>query len=192
MGRISNRLPNHGTVVAYLALFVAVATGGAYAADNLIGSKDIAKNAVKSKHIGKGQVKNADLAADAVTSPKVANGSLLGEDFAAGQLPQGAQGAQGARGAEGAQGARGPAGATNVTVRSATIFGSSAPVLVQCNAGERAVGGGVDAPAEGDVIFSSTPSPQSGTPTGWLGGIIDRDSGQPTSQGTVYVVCAAP
>jgi hypothetical protein len=51
----------HGTVVAYLALFAALATGGAYAADK-IGSNDIAKNAVKSKHIKKGQVKESDIA----------------------------------------------------------------------------------------------------------------------------------
>jgi hypothetical protein len=52
---------NHGTVVAYLALFAALATGGAYAAGE-IGSNDIAKNAVKSKHIKKGQVKESDVA----------------------------------------------------------------------------------------------------------------------------------
>jgi hypothetical protein len=51
----------HSTVVAYLALVAALATGGAYAADK-IGSNDIAKNAVKSKHIAKGQVKQSDVA----------------------------------------------------------------------------------------------------------------------------------
>jgi hypothetical protein len=47
-------------VVAYLGLFAALATGGAYAADK-IGSSDISKNAVKSKHIGKKQVKASDI-----------------------------------------------------------------------------------------------------------------------------------
>ena len=51
----------HGTVVAYLALFAALATGGAYAADK-IGSNDIEPNAVKSRHVKNGQVKPADLA----------------------------------------------------------------------------------------------------------------------------------
>ena len=50
----------HGTVVAYLALFAALATGGAYAADK-IGSGDIKPNAVKSRHVANGQVKPADL-----------------------------------------------------------------------------------------------------------------------------------
>jgi hypothetical protein len=73
------RLPSHTTVAAYVGCFAALATGGAYAANEL------GKNDVRSKHIGKGQVKNADLANEAVTSPKVANGSLLNEDFAPGQ-----------------------------------------------------------------------------------------------------------
>jgi hypothetical protein len=72
--RIRGRWPSHGTVVAYVALFAALATGGAYAADK-IGSRDIAKKAVKSKHIAKnavkskhvkdGQLKVADLAEEA-------------------------------------------------------------------------------------------------------------------------------
>ena len=74
-----------GNAVAYLALFIALG-GSAYAAIK------IEKNAVRSKHIKDGQVKNRDLANNAVTSPKVANGSLLGEDFAVGQLPAGPPG----------------------------------------------------------------------------------------------------
>jgi CxxC motif-containing protein len=46
-------------VIAYLALFVALGAGGAWAADKIT-SKDIAKNAVRSKHIKDGQVKAKD------------------------------------------------------------------------------------------------------------------------------------
>lgn len=46
-------------VVGYLALFVALGGTGAWAADKIT-SKDIAKNAVRSKHIKAGQVKAAD------------------------------------------------------------------------------------------------------------------------------------
>jgi hypothetical protein len=67
----------------YLSLFLVLAGGTAWAATQL------ERNEVRSKHIGRGQVKGADLANNAVTSPKVANGSLLNEDFAAGQIPQG-------------------------------------------------------------------------------------------------------
>jgi hypothetical protein len=72
---------NHATIVAYLALFVALG-GGAYAAlklpKNSVGSKQIKPNAVKSS--------------------KVANGSLLAGDFKAGQLPAGPRGVKGDKG----------------------------------------------------------------------------------------------
>jgi hypothetical protein len=87
---------SHTTVVAYLALFVALG-GSAYAVDK-IGSKDIAKNAVKSKHIKKRNVKGQDLAPGAVNSKKVADGSLLRVDFAPNQLPQGDKGDKGDKG----------------------------------------------------------------------------------------------
>src|SRR5688500_13584798 len=51
--------PAHGTVVAYLALFVAL-SGTSYAAVTL------SKNSVRSSHIKNGQVKRADLADRAV------------------------------------------------------------------------------------------------------------------------------
>jgi hypothetical protein len=76
LGRLS-----YSNVVATIALFIALG-GATYAAVHL------PKNSVGSKQIKKKAVKTSDLAADAVTSPKVANGSLLGEDFAAGQLPK--------------------------------------------------------------------------------------------------------
>lgn len=60
------RRPSHATVVAYLALVVALGTGGAWAAGE-IRSKDIAKNAVRTKHIRAG----------AVTAKKLAHGGTL-------------------------------------------------------------------------------------------------------------------
>lgn len=74
-------------VVSCLALFVALG-GTSYAAVKL------AKNSVKAKHI----------AANAVSSPKIADGSLLGRDFRAGELPAGPRGPQGARGEKGDKG----------------------------------------------------------------------------------------
>jgi hypothetical protein len=46
----------HGTIVAYLALFVALSGTGAYAVDK-IGSGGIKDNAIKTRHIAGGQVK---------------------------------------------------------------------------------------------------------------------------------------
>lgn len=88
------RRPSHATVVAYLALFVALG-GSSYAAITL------KPNSVRTKHIVRG----------AVTSPKVRNHSLLARDFAAGQLPAGPKGDPGAKGDKGDQGSPGQPGA---------------------------------------------------------------------------------
>jgi hypothetical protein len=89
MSRVRDRL-TYANVMATVAVFIALGAG-AYAAG-------LAKNSVKSKQIKAGAVKTGELADNAVTSTKVADGSLLGADFAAGQLPAGPQGDTGAQG----------------------------------------------------------------------------------------------
>jgi hypothetical protein len=191
------------TVVSYvqrhhlglLALFVAL-SGTAYAAT-----------------LPRNSVGTAQLKRNAVTSAKVKPRSLLASDFRQGQLPAGPQGPQGpqgprgpegppgARGAEGAHGARGaegpvgprgpqgPAGATNVTARMGQL--GTGAVGVACNPGEVAVGGGGTAI---DVVPTfltfSSPSPQTGTPTGWTVAANRADGS--ISQAQPFVVCAAP
>ena len=69
------RRPNHATVVAYLALFVAL--GGGTTAVALSGS-----NTVQSDDLGPGaQVKAPDVADNAVDSADVVNESLTGADI---------------------------------------------------------------------------------------------------------------
>jgi hypothetical protein len=84
---------SYANVVATMALFVALG-GSSYAAVEL----------------SKGQVKKKHLAANSVVSQKVKDGSLLGRDFKAGELPAGEQGPAGPQGLAGAPGQRGPAG----------------------------------------------------------------------------------
>jgi hypothetical protein len=84
--------------VALVALFSSL-VGGAAAATLITGS-DIAKNAIAKKHIK----------ANAVRTGKVKNGTLLSEDFKAGQLPAGAMGPIGPVGPAGAAGAKGDKG----------------------------------------------------------------------------------
>jgi hypothetical protein len=73
----TRKLPSHGTVVAYVALFVALGGVSAYAA-GAIGPSDIQRDAVRSKHIKDGQVKPEDLAASAL-----AGGGILMTRFTA-------------------------------------------------------------------------------------------------------------
>ena len=94
------RRPSHGTVVAYVSLFVAL--GG-----TSVAAATIARNAVVSSSIKDGEVKTADLGANAVTSAKVKAGSLLASDLKAGELPAAVPGPQGPAGAAGAPGAAG-------------------------------------------------------------------------------------
>lgn len=83
--------PSHATVVAYLALFVALG-GSSYAALRVT-SKNVPKNALTGadiKNLTGKDVRNNSLTGKDVkklTSRDVANGRLLAEDFAAGQLP---------------------------------------------------------------------------------------------------------
>jgi hypothetical protein len=83
----------YANVVASLALFVALG-GVSWAAVTL-----------PADSVGKRQLKR-----NAVTSGKVANGSLKGADFAAGQLPTGRRGPAGPAGPAGERGDAGPVG----------------------------------------------------------------------------------
>jgi hypothetical protein len=106
------------------------------------------------------------------------------------------------KGQTGAPGTNGTNGATNVVVRTATVSipnGFALNQKVQCNAGERAVGGGIadpaglnansrvvdSAPLKGDTIATAGQ-----TPTGWLGEAFNGSSG--SLDYTVYVICASP
>ena len=176
---------NHSTVVAYLALFVALG-GTSYAATQLD------RNSVRSKHIRNGQVTRADLARNAVNSSKVGDGSLLAQDFAAGQLPQGARGAQGLQGAQGPQGIQGPAGVIgDITVQRANVNLPAGPGANQpgaeidgfatCPAGQRIIGGSVNtsSPAGATVLIS-----RPATDTVGNGGIPDNGDAFAAWKGT--------
>ena len=88
----------YANVMATIAVFCAIG-GTAWA---------LSANSVGSKQLKPKAVRTSDLAPNAVTSPKVKNGSLRRQDFAAGQVPAGEQGPTGPTGPEGDQGIQGP------------------------------------------------------------------------------------
>jgi Collagen triple helix repeat (20 copies) len=92
LARLRSKL-TYANVIASLALFVALG-GVSWAAVTL-----------PANSVGKRQLKRS-----AVTSEKVANGSLKKADFAAGQLPTGQRGPTGATGPAGDRGDRGDTG----------------------------------------------------------------------------------
>src|SRR4029079_4729531 len=79
MSRPRSRL-TYANVASSLALFLAVATGGAYAA-NTVGSADIIDESLLSQDIKNGEVKNADLAVVSIASTRLANGSIQNGDL---------------------------------------------------------------------------------------------------------------
>jgi hypothetical protein len=78
--RIRSRL-TFANVTSLLALFVALGTGGAYAAST-IGSGDIIDNSVASADLKDEDVRNVDLKPEAIGTTRVKDGSLLGADVA--------------------------------------------------------------------------------------------------------------
>lgn len=80
----ARRLAAHARqhVVAYLALFLALGGGSAYAA-NTIGSADVIDESLLSVDLKNGQVKGTDLANDAVQSSKIAAANVTASDLAA-------------------------------------------------------------------------------------------------------------
>ena len=98
--------PTPSMVVACLALLVALAGTGV---------------AAVSVVLPRNSVGNAQIQANAVTSAKVKNGSLLKADFKAGQVPAGAIGPAGPAGAAGPAGPAGPAGAAGPGAKWALV-----------------------------------------------------------------------
>ena len=77
----------YANVMATIAVFLALG-GGAYAAAT-VGSSQIKKNAILSRHIKNGQVKTSDLAPNSVGGGKIIDGSLGSPDLAANSVDSG-------------------------------------------------------------------------------------------------------
>jgi hypothetical protein len=75
----------YANVASSLALFVALSTGGAYAA-NTIGSSDVIDESLLSQDIKNGEVKNTELAPESVLSPKIGTGAVQNSDLGNGAV----------------------------------------------------------------------------------------------------------
>lgn len=77
--------PSGAMVVACIALFASLATGGAYAANSVF-SSDIVDGEVKSVDLGPSSVSNAKLATGAVSTDKIALGQVTNSDIGTGAV----------------------------------------------------------------------------------------------------------
>jgi hypothetical protein len=149
--KVRPRKPSHATIVAYLALLLALG-GSSYAATHL------GKNSVTAKALKNGAVKRKKLRNDAVDSSKVQAGGLLPSDIQGGVLPSGGF-AAGTVGNVQPPGANGNfQAATSITTTETgrfLVFGSAETFLV-CNAsGSCAISLG--------LYVDGVPLPDSGT-----------------------------
>jgi hypothetical protein len=179
MNTVRTRL-SYSNVTATLALFVAL-SGSAYAAIKL-----------PPDSVGPVQLRD-----NAVSSPKVQNGSLLAADFKPGQLPAGPKGPAGATGPAGPAGPTGPAGAaggvSGLEVIYAASVGGAFTVKsseAHCPPGKKVTGGGSVIAGETNArVVVSTPGAVP-NPTSWYVQAIE-----PTATGIswtlyAYAVCA--
>ncbi len=169
----------------FLALFI-VLGGSAYAVGTgSIDSREIRNNTVRSKDIRNNDVRSAD----------VRNGSLGRRDFKRLEIPTGSRGPVGPTGPPGPPGTAGAPGATRVVMRENTTgpFTGRTGGAVDCAAGERAVGGGIqimDAAGPGDAIQQTAPYGNGSTvPTAWTGSAYISG---PAKRIRIEVVCASP
>lgn len=199
MHRIRPRL-NHATVVAYLALFVALG-GSSYAAVKINGN-NIKDGSITGGKLEKRTITGLNVAKKTLTGAEIRDGSLVAANFKAGELPAGPVGPQGARGDNGAPGPKGETGApgangaTNVVVRTVAVHPTVKSSVAACNPGERATGGGGTITSPGDSINASTPYVFDGTnyspadagqtPNAWFIGTVA------SANPPVWVVCASP
>jgi hypothetical protein len=122
--------------------------------------------------VGKNSVGTAQLKKDAVTGPKVKNGSLSAADFKPGTLQPGPAGPKGdtgpkgdagAAGVKGDKGDRGPAGPSGLSEHQVVLSngltlnpGQSASAIAVCPTGKKALGGGFQLSPGATATFSST------------------------------------
>ena len=160
------RRPSPGTVIAFLALCVAL-SGIAYAqsvAPDSVGPIELKEPSVSTKH--------------------VVNRSLRRIDFARGQIPRGPRGR------------RGRPGATNVVERRESggdiAPGEIGSITARCGGNERATGGGggfAGPPTTNDRLVESIPVGDA-PPQAWR--ITLYNGGERGRTPVAYIICASP
>lgn len=183
------RMPRHSTIVAYLALFIAL--GGTATATGVI---KLRPNSVGSREIRNGSITRADLSplirptaatfraavTDIVTDPATGiHISVTGE-----------KGDSGAPGAQGPTGASGPATVSTRDALSPTIDpGQTGGIAAHCLPGEKVVGGGARFEGGSGAVIPKFSEPET---DGWSAAYTNV-SQTANDSGVVHVfaLCAA-
>ena len=196
---------SYANVMATVAVFLALG-GGAYALSGVPDRNGVFHGCVNSRTGSLRIVKAASACHKARTITRGGRRVRIPGEQAIAWNQQGRPGVNGVNGVNGTNGTNGTNGATNLAVRTSTDNFASAgdgDNTVNCNPGERAVGGGVarsgGGSTGGDVVTASyptvqvsgggtAPAPAGSTPTGWNSGFHVASA----AFVNYYAVCASP
>src|SRR5438552_1322326 len=158
LNRLRPRL-TYANVMATVAVFLALG-GGAYALNGVPDRAGVYHGCVATS----GALRVVAKASSCRKARTVTRGRRRIRIAGESAIAWNQQGRAGQNGTNGLNGVNGANGATNAVIRFATFssdtFGQSSHVHVQCNAGERAVGGGIgwtQSPGSGDAVVQSGP-----------------------------------
>lgn len=180
--RIPIRRPTPALVISCVALSVAL--GGTGYATVL----QVPRNSVGPAQLKTAAVTNKKIAANAVTSAKVQNGSLVKGDFRAGSLPAGPAGPAGLAGPAGPAGPSGLSGVERVETTSANTSTTSKSVFLACPTGKRLIGGGARVTGGSPRVAILTSYPDNDNI--WRASAAETTATASNWTLTVYSICA--
>ena len=167
----------YANVVATMALFIALATGGAYATHENIFSSDIVDGEVKTADIANGAITTAKVGTGQIGSSKIPVGGVNGDDIRNGNV-----------------GSIDIAGDAVTASKIGTLIvrtnGGTGEASATCNSGETLIAGGGNAFNNGFVpLGSSEPIPVIGTNEFVSWNVVSTD---PNAGVQARVVCLLP
>jgi hypothetical protein len=178
MRKYLHKLPSPATVIAAIALLVALAGTSVAAVSALprssVGTAQLKNNAVTSAKIRNSTVVSAD----------IRNGTLLRGDFRAGQIPAGQQGPQGPAGPPGVTGLERK---ELVSATNSTAFKTLSAI---CPTGKRVIGGGARVTGTGIADVAIVDSFPDSDGTKWNAAARESDPTLGQWALTAYALCA--
>jgi hypothetical protein len=172
------KLPSPATILAAIALFVALA-GTSVAAISALPRGSVGATQIKSN-----AVTSAKIANNTIVSADVRNGTLVRGDFRAGQLPVGAQGPAGP------QGPPGIAGLERKDVITPSSSANSKTISAVCPTGKRVIGGGARVTGAGIADVTVNESFPDSDGTKWNAVARESDATIGSWALTAYALCA--
>jgi hypothetical protein len=190
---IRKGLPSPAMIVACVALVVALG-GVGYAAgvlpENSVGTAQLQKKAVTAAKLKKDAVTTRKVRKNAITTTKVKDGTLLAQDFQAGQLPAGPTGPAGSQGPKGDTGAAGAPGVSGYEIAFANASlaaGETKELVATCPTGKTVLGGGYSA---GHLLETSESHPAGPIPGTNQWDVTAKNTELGSTTLLVYAICA--